>query len=178
MVIWCIRAVKRVFLSLFAASRILSSPCNVFPCRCVQVTVVLSRISFGHRPSLRSLRQRFHSFLFGSFLGTMPMSDFSAACMSGSYAVRFLRPIHSTAMDAAETSRFSCIECPRMLRVFDSAGPVLDSLDNVMHRVAFPTVVQGRRPRGVISELNGWPALSPVNASRTASRLPAHDSGP
>jgi len=30
----------------------------------------------------------------------------------------------------------------------------------------------------VISELNGWPALPPVNASRASSRLPAHDSGP
>jgi hypothetical protein len=28
------------------------------------------------------------------------------------------------------------------------------------------------------SWLNGWPAHSPVNASRTASRPPAHDSGP
>jgi hypothetical protein len=28
------------------------------------------------------------------------------------------------------------------------------------------------------SRLNGWPAHSPVNASRTASRPPAHDSGP
>lgn len=28
-----------------------------------------------------------------------------------------------------------------------------------------------------ISRFNGWPTCSPVNASRTASRLPAHDSG-
>ena len=28
-----------------------------------------------------------------------------------------------------------------------------------------------------LSQLNGWPALSPVNASLTPSRMPAHDSG-
>ena len=123
---WCIRAVKRVFLSLFAASRILSSPCNVSPCRCVQVTVVLSRIPVSHRPSLRNLRHRFYPVLFGSFTSTTPMSDFSAVCMPGLYAVRFPRPIHIF-MDAAEISRFSCIECPRMLRVFDSAGSMHNS---------------------------------------------------
>jgi transposase len=29
-----------------------------------------------------------------------------------------------------------------------------------------------------LSRLNGWPMLSPVNASPTPSRAPAHDSGP
>ena len=65
-----------------------------------------------------------------------------------------------------------------MLRVSDSAGPVGDSLYNATHRVAFPLVAQGRHPGKVISELNGWPAFPPVNASRATSRLPAHDSGP
>ena len=65
-----------------------------------------------------------------------------------------------------------------MLRVSDSAGPVNDSLNNAAHCVAFPIVAQSRHPGEVISELNGWPALPPVNASRAASRLPAHDSGP
>jgi hypothetical protein len=65
-----------------------------------------------------------------------------------------------------------------MLRVSDSARPGHDSLDNAVHRVAFPLVQRGRHPKEVISELNGWPALPPVNASRAASRMPAHDSGP
>ena len=51
------------------------------------------------------------------------------------------------------------IECPRMLRVSDSARPVSVSLYNDIHRVAFPIVRQGRHPGEVISELNGWPAL-------------------
>ena len=29
-----------------------------------------------------------------------------------------------------------------------------------------------------LSRLNGWPMRSPVNASPTPSRMPAHDSGP
>jgi hypothetical protein len=33
-------------------------------------------------------------------------------------------------------------------------------------------------PNVVISEFNSWPVLPPVNASREASRPPAHDSGP
>jgi hypothetical protein len=60
---------------------------------------------------------------------------------------------------AAELSRFSNIECPRMHRVSDSAGPGNDWLGNAVARSAFPTVVRGRRPGQVISELNGWPAL-------------------
>ena len=84
----------------------------------------------------------------------------------------------TTQPGTAEISRFSHIACPRMHRVFDSAGPTDDSLYNAACRVAFPHVVQGRHPKMVISELNGWPALPPVNASRATSRLPAHDSGP
>jgi hypothetical protein len=62
----------------------------------------------------------------------------------------------------------------------DSAGPVGDSLHNAAHCVAFPTVQRGRHPGRVISELNGWPTLSPVNASRVprGAGLPPHDSGP
>ncbi len=41
-VIWCIRLLKRRFLSLLAASRILSSPLNASPCLRVQFAVVSS----------------------------------------------------------------------------------------------------------------------------------------
>ncbi len=60
----------------------------------------------------------------------------------------------------AKLSRFSNIERPRMLRVSDSAGPVSDWLYRAATRGAFPTVVRGRHPIGVISELNGWPTLA------------------
>src|SRR5207244_1427197 len=44
--------------------------------------------------------------------------------------------------------------------------------------VAFPLSGPGRHAEVVISELNGWPACSPVNASPTTLRPSAHDSGP
>ena len=117
--------------------------------------------------------------LFEGFTGTIGLSDFPQPFIVA-VLLRFttrtlrchaLRPVRGI-------SRFSCIECPRMLRVYDSAGPISDSLNNATYRIAFPIALQGRHPGAVISELNGWPALPPVNASRAASRLPAHDSGP
>lgn len=62
-----------------------------------------------------------------------------------------------------EISRFSSIEFPRMHRVSDSAGFAVGSLYNAAHNVTFPIKSQGRHPKRVISELNGWPAFSPVN---------------
>jgi hypothetical protein len=118
--------------------------------------------------------------LFKGFTGTIGLSDFPQPFI----AVVLLRFTARTSRchptrPVRGISRFSCIELPRMLRVSDSAGPVHNSLTiSLLHRVAFPTVAQGRHPGRVISELNGWPTLSPVNASRAASRLPAHDSGP
>jgi len=98
--------------------------------------------------------------LFEGFTGTIGLSDFPQPFIAV-VLLRFttrtshchvLRPVHGI-------SRFSCIECPRMLRVSDSAGPVNDSLNNAAHCVAFPAVQRGRHPGGVISELNGWPTL-------------------
>jgi len=57
---------------------------------------------------------------------------------------------------------FPCLECPRMLRVFDSVGSPGDL------RLASPGVWPSRSQNAVgipvrlISELNGWPASSPV----------------
>ena len=98
--------------------------------------------------------------LFEGFTGTIGLSDFPQPFIAV-VLLRFttrtshchmLRPVHGI-------SRFSYIECPRMLRVFDSAGPMGDSLYNATPRVAFPIVAQGRHPGTVISELNGWPTL-------------------
>jgi hypothetical protein len=76
------------------------------------------------------------------------------------------------------TSRFSRVKFPCMPGVFDRAES-----DGCSHfafaGVAFRTLEQRRhsdfRP---LSRLNTLPACSPVNASRAALRLPAHDSGP
>ena len=65
--------------------------------------------------------------LFGSFLGTMGLSDFPPACMSGLWPQAFPdRPFHGLRPAAGTDgiSRFSGMELSRMLRVFDSAGPI------------------------------------------------------
>jgi hypothetical protein len=98
--------------------------------------------------------------LFEGFTGTIGLSDFPQPFIVA-VLLRFttrtshchmLRPVHGI-------SRFSCIECPRMLRVSDSARPVSVSLYNDIHRVAFPIVQQSQHLGEVISELNTWPTL-------------------
>ena len=60
-----------------------------------------------------------------------------------------------------------------MLRVFDSAGPGGGSRFIAASRVAFPLMREGRRPGfQSISELHGWPALPPVNASLMPCGMP------
>ena len=65
-----------------------------------------------------------------------------------------------------------------MRRVFDSAASDDATRGCGIARVAFPLSGQGRHTEVVISELNGWPACTPVNASAGASPPPPHDSGP
>ena len=175
---WCIKLVKRRALSLFAALRILSSPINA------------SILSL----SIARSRHLQNSLWPAAFPPASPQSV-AQFCSTPSQVLRRCptsqqrtcqdytpqafpdRPAQ-TMTGTVEISRFSCIECPHMLRVSDSAGPAHDSLLCALYRIAFPHVVQGRHPKLVISELDGWPALPPVNASRASSRLPAHDSGP
>jgi len=119
--------------------------------------------------------------LFGSFLGTMGLSDFPAAYTSGLWPQAFPdRPFHNVwaVAGAAGISRFSCMELPRMRRVSDSAGPM--SRLALTPRIVLPSLppYEVGVPKRVISELNGWPACSPVNAYGTPLRTHRHDSGP
>ena len=109
--------------------RILSSPFNASPCLWVQVTVGFSEFPLVIVLS-SSASAIAYPMLFGAFFGTMTMSDFSTATMSG------LRPRAlpdrsawlKLPADTAEISRFSSIERPRMHRFLDSVGSVDDSL--------------------------------------------------
>ncbi len=49
---------------------------------------------------------------------------------------------------------------------------------HVAHDIAFPTSGQGRHAEVMISEFNGWPVYTPVNASPMVLPPSAHDSGP
>jgi hypothetical protein len=117
--------------------------------------------------------------LFGHFVGTARPSDFPSTCMLDFWITPFSnRPEHHCVSGVDGTSRFSLVKFPRMPGVFDRAEP-----DGCSHfafaGVAFRILEQRRhsdfRP---LSRLNTLPACSPVNASRAALRLPAHDSGP
>ena len=117
--------------------------------------------------------------LFGTFPGTTPMSDSPAAYTSGLRPQAFPdRPAGPRLAGASGVSRFSCMECPRMLRVFDSVGP--DRRSRLSRRAVSPSrrVNTVGTPERLISALNGWPAFPPVNASPAALPSPAHDSGP
>jgi len=75
-------------------------------------------------PSRTSAMTYDHIMLFGSFSGTTPMSDFSAAYMSGLRPQAFpYRPAATYSAGTAEISRFSNIEHPHMHRVLDSVEP-------------------------------------------------------
>jgi len=56
------------------------------------------------------------------------------------------------------------------------AGPPLACI--AAARMAFPTLQRGRRPGGVISELNGWPVRTPADASPATLPPPVHGLGP
>src|SRR6266849_489060 len=64
-----------------------------------------------------------------------------------------------------------------MLRVCDSAAWSAGSLLASAFLWPSPSGDEVGTPIKVISELNGWPACAPVNASPATSRPPAHDSG-
>jgi len=57
------------------------------------------------------------------------------------------------------SSRFSNIECPRMLRFLESAGPGDDWLNSVVTIVPYQLLHAVGNPGALISELSGWPTL-------------------
>ena len=134
----------------------------------------------GHRPFLQSLRHGMGS--------TPPCSAPSSVlrrcqtaqqcpCKNYGHGPSLTVPPCTTS-GAAELSRFSYIERPRMLRVSDSAGPVSDWLYNAAVRSAFPNRRTWSAPWRCDFGAQWLAYASPVNASRAISRPPAHDSEP
>ena len=87
--------------------------------------------------------------LFGSFSGTMLVSDFSVAYVLGLWPQAFPnRPgVLFCLPKTSEISRFSSIERPRMHRFLDSAGSMHDSLVNVVTSCCLPLRTTGSAPR-------------------------------
>src|SRR4051812_32330075 len=106
----------------------------------------------------------------------MRSSDFPTACILGVRLAAF--PRRSTqGMDEVGISRFPCEEFPRMRRVFDCAGSEIGL--PVAPIPVWPSASDNGvgTPDCLISQLHGWPACAPVNASAGALRPLPHDSG-
>ena len=103
--------------------------------------------------------------LFARFSGTMESSDSLETCMSDVRQSAFSDRPSPGGKGISRVSRFPCKEFLRMHRVFDSAASTDDLRFSVARDVAFPLSGQGRHAEVVISELNGWPACAPANAS-------------
>ncbi len=174
---WCSRVVNRTCGSLPAASRTPRSPidtptrfcargvavCKVF----LSVDCLPSTVSAGDLP------------LFDGFSGTTQPSDFPEAYMPDVWHCAFSgRPASPSWAGTSGISRFPCKQFLHMLRVFDCAGPSHGS------RLAPCSVLPSASDNSVgvlkrlISQLNGWPVCTPVNASPVPLWAPAHDSGP
>ena len=166
-------------LSFFATSRTPRRPIDEVLRLCVRAPAVCSVFPLvGPLPSTASADGSGPS-LFGGFSGTMGPSDFPPACMSDVRLLAFSdRPTAPSAMGADGISRFPRKEFPRMHRVFDSAGLEHDSRIAPCPMLPSAPINSVGVPEGLISELNGWPACTPVNASPVALRRPTHDSGP
>ena len=114
--------------------------------------------------------------LFGRFLGTIASSDFSPASMLG------VRPLPSRAGPAPVRARVrpprfrakNFSTCARSPTARGSPHPS----QYAMGDFAFSPTERDRH-LGIdpVSQLNTWPVVSPVNASRRPSRDAAHHSG-
>src|SRR5262249_6477786 len=114
--------------------------------------------------------------LFDGFSGTMPSSDFPTPCVRDVWLAAFSgRPVLPSG--GVRVSRFPCEEFPRMRRVSDCAGPRAGS--PVAPVMVWPSASLNSvgAPEDLISQLDGWPACAPVNASAEALRPLPHDSG-
>jgi hypothetical protein len=182
---WCSSAVNRTSLpatlAARAASRTPSSPINARGQLCVRgaggAWVFLLAARLPSSPSACADLEA--ALLFGSFIGTTQASDFSPALMSGVRPRAFPDPPAANfAAGADEISQFLFGEFLRMLRAFDRVWLAEDS--RVASSSMWPSASLNSvgAPDCLIPRLNGWPALSPVNASTTPSRAPPHDSGP
>ena len=163
-----------------AALPILSSPFNAFSCLCVQVADNSPEfplvIGLPSRASAMAWEtRRFVRLLLWYYADVRLLS-----CVHVRLPVSDL-PLpsrHLLAAGAAELSRFSNIECPRMHRVSDSAGPDNDSLFICRCLCCLPFRRTRSAPQTGDFGAQWLAYASPVNASRAASRPPAHDLGP
>ena len=114
--------------------------------------------------------------LFARFSGTMRPSDSLKTCMSA-VRQRLRGPSRALRRGSFQGLPVSVQRVSTHAQGLRLRGVHGRLAIGVAHDVAFPTSEQGRHAETLISELNGWPACAPVNASPAMLPQPAHDSG-
>jgi len=95
------------------------------------------------------------SLLFGWFIGTTALSDFSSACMLALWLWAFTNRSRSCwDRDAPEISRFSCMLFLSVPGFLDYAGPTGHSRSTATSRIAFLVGNRVQRPNQRFSKLN------------------------
>ena len=175
---WTVHPQAEGPLSSLATFRMRSSPDDTPVRPCVRGVAACSAFPLVDRLPSTASADRSSLPLFSGFPGTMQPSDFPETYMPGVWLPAFPdRPSPPSGEGIPGISRFPCMEFPHVRRVFDCAGPS-DGL-----RLAPPSVWPSASlnsvgvPDNLISQLNGWPVRTPVNASPPASRPSTHDLG-
>ena len=142
-----------------AASRILSSPFNAFPLSLRTGRRRLVKISpwspaFPPEPPLRVRIPRIVRLLLRYYADVRLLNDVRVRIAATAFPYR---PAYRATAGVVELSRFSSIECPRMHRVSDSAGPAATGCITPLFVVPSRQLYTVGAPDFQISELNGWP---------------------
>ena len=116
--------------------------------------------------------------LFARFFGTMRPSDSLETSMSDVRRSAFSDRPSPCGEGVSRVSPISAQRVSTHAQVLRLRGVHERLAIGVAHDVAFPLSGQGRHAEELISEFNGWPACTPVNASPAMLPPPAHDSGP
>src|SRR5437773_7350178 len=118
---WCSNAVKRTVLFKRATSRTPSRPVDAQLFR-LWVRDAGFLLTFPLATPLPSTTSAGSSPLFGGFLGTTGVSDFSSAWTTGLRLLALPVPPEACASGTDEISQLLCRSLPGMLRVSDRAG--------------------------------------------------------
>jgi hypothetical protein len=177
MLTWWRSAVNRSFFLSLAACRTRSNAWDTLPRFCARHVLCWPAFPLA-RPWLHRLRCRLPGFVRRLRCYTMAGSDFSRPCITGygsspsrcGPAARCRRP--DTRSPGSRTGSIRTCQGLRPRRVEQALAISRPSvLPSAMRTASAPGAT-------VLSRLNGWPMLTPTDASPPLSRATAHGSGP
>src|SRR5207302_9730553 len=150
--------------------------CHAFPVL-RPARALLARVPLGSRPSLHPLRHRLPSIVrrllryYGRIRLVAAVHHRLRLLGFPMRTNRGMPPWSTTRPPGSRTKSVCTCQGLRPRRVVGELA--------IARPFVWPSAYRTASAPGIsaFSWLNGWPAHSPVNASRTASRPPAHDSG-